>query len=223
MNVSIMGSYNLAWKLIYSLNGLTPQSQGAINKLLDTYEMGQQTVAQQLIAFEKEFPSMFSGKIGAESDKEGRAHEQFLEVFSTGDGFTNGCGIEYLENLLVDKSGSETVIQGKDFLNGSLRPWRRLLNVKVKWHADGARRDIQDGTLANFPCQPNSNLGTPEFPSAGHFRILCCTSIDLLPTTSAFASVLKPYHLSLNSSFLEQSTLLPCTPFLLILLSGLEF
>ena len=89
---------------------------------------------------------MFSGKIGTETDTDGLTHEQFLEVFSTGNGFTSGCGIEYPENLLVEKITTEGVIEGNDYLQGILRPGRRLLNVKVKRHADGARRDLQDGT-----------------------------------------------------------------------------
>jgi phenol 2-monooxygenase len=88
---------------------------------------------------------MFSGKIGAGDDQEGLTHEQFLEVFSTGNGFTSGCGIEYPENLLVEKSISESIVDGTDYLSGAWRAGRRLLNVKVKRHADGARRDLQDG------------------------------------------------------------------------------
>ena len=151
MNVSMMDSYNLSWKLIHSLNGLTPYPQGSVDKILDTYEMERQTVAQQLIAFDKEFSSMFSGKIGAENDNEGLTHEQFLKVFSTGNGFTSGCGIEYLENLLVDKHSPERVVDSTDYLKGILRPGRRLLNVKVKRHADGARRDFQDGSQLISP------------------------------------------------------------------------
>jgi phenol 2-monooxygenase len=146
MNVSMMDSYNLSWKLVHSINGLTRNSQGDVDKVFDTYEFERQTVAQQLIAFDKEFSSMFSGKIGTETDTDGLTHEKFLEVFSTGNGFTSGCGIEYPENLLVKKITTEGVIEGNDYLQGILRPGRRLLNVKVKRHADGARRDLQDGT-----------------------------------------------------------------------------
>lgn len=151
MNVSMMDSYNLSWKLMLSLNGLTPYPQGSIDKVLDTYELERQTVAQQLIAFDKEFSAMFSGKVGTESDKTGLTHEQFLEVFNTGNGFTSGCGIEYPENLTVEKGASESVIDGKDYLRGILRPGRRLLNVEVKRHADGVPRDLQDGTELILP------------------------------------------------------------------------
>jgi phenol 2-monooxygenase (NADPH) len=158
MNVSMMDSYNLSWKLIYSLNGLTRNAQGDVDNVLNTYEFERQTVAQQLIAFDKEFSSMFSGKIGTENDAEGLTHEQFLEVFSTGNGFTSGCGIEYPENLLVEKITTEGVIEGNDYSKGVLRPGRRLLNVKVKRHADGARRDLQDGTFHLSLCSISTDL-----------------------------------------------------------------
>jgi phenol 2-monooxygenase len=146
MNVSMMDSYNLSWKLIHSLNGLTPHSPGTPNKVLDTYQIERLTVAKQLIAFDKEFSSMFSGKIGSD-DGQGLTHEQFLEVFSTGNGFTSGCGVEYPSNVLVEKTTPEGVIEGSDYLKGLLRPGRRLLNVKVMRHADGSRRDLQDGIV----------------------------------------------------------------------------
>lgn len=145
---SRMDSYNLSWKLIHSLHGLTPASKPG-DKILDTFEIERQTIAQELIAFDKEFSSMFSGKIGAGDGQECLTHEQFLEVFSTGNGFTSGCGIEYPENLLVEKASSEGVVHGRDYLSGILRPGRRLLNVKVKRHTDGARRDLQDGQLVH--------------------------------------------------------------------------
>lgn len=145
MNVSMMDSLNLSWKLIHSLSGLTPQD-GPGDKVLDTFQTERLTVAKELIAFDKEFSSMFSGRIGSDGDKEGGlTHEQFLEVFSTGNGFTSGCGIEYPENLLVEKTSAERLIQGKNYLSGVMRPGRRLLNVKAKRHADGYRRDLQDG------------------------------------------------------------------------------
>lgn len=141
-------SYNLSWKLIHSLHGLTPASKSG-DVILDTFETERQTIAQELIAFDKEFSSMFSGKIGAGDNQESLTHEQFLEVFSTGNGFTSGCGIEYPENLLVKKADSEGVVHGTGYLSGVLRPGRRLLNVRVKRHADGVRRDLQDGQ--HFP------------------------------------------------------------------------
>ncbi|BCR89697.1 putative phenol monooxygenase [Aspergillus chevalieri] len=162
MNVSMMDSYNLAWKLIYSIYGLAPNPEA----LLDTYHSERHTIAQQLIDFDRTFSSMFSGKIGSEDGNQGLTHEEFQTVFSTGNGFTSGCGIEYPVSLVVnrtlEKEGKDP-IHGTDRLSGMLYPGRRLLNVQVKRHADGNRRDLQD-----------------DFLSTGRFRILCLTSTDLL-------------------------------------------
>ncbi|OJJ85149.1 putative phenol monooxygenase [Aspergillus glaucus CBS 516.65] len=162
MNVSMMDSYNLAWKLIYSIYGLTPDPEA----LLDTYHSERHTIAQQLIDFDRTFSSMFSGQMGSEDGNQGLTHEEFQTVFSTGNGFTSGCGIEYPESLLVNRTlekERKDPIQGTDRLSGMLYPGRRLLNVQVKRHADGNRRDLQD-----------------DFLSTGRFRILCLASTDLL-------------------------------------------
>lgn len=148
MNVSMMDSFNLAWKLAYSIHGLTADP----NAMLDSYHTERHTIAQQLIAFDRTFSSMFSGKIGSNGEEhegsQGLTHEQFLEVFSTGNGFTSGCGVEYPENWLVNRTfdaSHKSPIQEGDPLLGILYAGRRLLNVQVKRHADGNRRDLQDG------------------------------------------------------------------------------
>ncbi|RAK96857.1 putative efflux pump antibiotic resistance protein [Aspergillus ibericus CBS 121593] len=123
MNVSMMDSYNLAWKLAYAIHGLTADSSspGKPDAVLDTYHTERHTIAQELIEFDRAFSSMFSGKIGgAEHGVDSLTHEQFLEVFSTGNGFTSGCGIEYPDNLTVQKTLSEGVknpIEGTDYLS----------------------------------------------------------------------------------------------------------
>lgn len=155
MNVSMMDSYNLAWKLAYAVKGLTPNSTpGNPNPILDTYHAERHTIAQQLIEFDRAFSSMFSGKIGtAEDGVKALSHDEFLEVFSTGNGFTSGCGIEYPDSLAVEKTLEKNIqnpVSGTDYLSGCLRPGRRLLNIKLKRHADGYPRDLQDGTYIDL-------------------------------------------------------------------------
>ncbi|KKK14523.1 hypothetical protein AOCH_004926 [Aspergillus ochraceoroseus] len=201
MNVSMMDSYNLAWKLAYSIHGLTPGLATAAkpDPVLDTYHLERHTIAQQLIEFDRAFSSMFSGRIGSENDgADGLTHEQFLEVFNTGNGFTSGCGIEYPENVTVEKTlaaGINNPIQGTDYLRGILRPGRRLLDVRVKRHADGNRRHLQD-----------------DFLSTGRFRILCLTSADLLDTQGTSAPALKALGSVLQrfpASIIEQVVIHP--------------
>lgn len=159
----MMDSFNLAWKLAYSIHGLTPDyASEKSDPIVDTYHTERHTIARELIAFDRDFSLMFSGKIGASEDGVGSlTHDQFLEVFSRGNGFTSGCGIEYPENVTVDRSveqDGKDPIQGTDYLSGLLRPGRRLLNVRLKRHADGYRRDLQDGLFSQYLCILTNSL-----------------------------------------------------------------
>lgn len=147
----MMDSYNLAWKLAYHINGLTPVLSDKSPDLLDTYHAERHANAQQLIDFDRTFSSSFSDQLGTSGSKSGLSHAEFVNIFNTGNGFTSGCGVEYVESLAVERSLStngEPPVRGDDFLAGILRSGRRLLNVKVKRFADGSHRDIQDGTGA---------------------------------------------------------------------------
>ncbi|KAL2857566.1 FAD binding domain-containing protein [Aspergillus pseudodeflectus] len=203
MNVSMMDSYNLAWKLAYHINGITPLSspQGSPSPLLDTYHTERHANAQQLIDFDRKFSSGFSDKVGTAESKSGLSHAEFVDLFNTGCGFTSGCGVEYVENLAVDRSvvdGSCPVISGDDFLSGILRPGRRLLNVKMKRFADGWHRDIQDDLL-----------------STGRFRLITLLSTDLLDPTGISATALtKATNLiqQFPPSLIEQIIIYPRIP-----------
>jgi phenol 2-monooxygenase (NADPH) len=94
---------------------------------------------------------MFSGQIGAVDEAiNSLTHEQFLKVFSDGSGFTSGCGIEYPTSLLVQACDDvkNYPVTGKDYLQGALKPGRRLLDVVVRQYADANIRHLQDGTAA---------------------------------------------------------------------------
>jgi len=152
MNVSMMDSYNLSWKLVHSLHGLAPKtSKNGMNDVLATFGSERLTVAQQLIEFDSKFSSMFSGQIGAANEAiNSLTHEQFLKVFSDGSGFTSGCGIEYPTSSLV-QAGTDArnyPVTGKDYLQGTLKPGRRLLDVVVRRYADANIRHLQDGTTS---------------------------------------------------------------------------
>lgn len=216
MNVSMMDAYNLAWKLAYAIKGLTPSGNSEQpDPLLDTYHIERHTIAQQLIEFDRDFSSMFSGKIGASEDGVGGlTHDQFLEVFSRGNGFTSGCGIEYPDNLTVvrDLDGGKNPISGTDYLSGILRPGRRLLNVRLVRHADGYRRDLQDGKSEIGSFADTMYLTDLDFASTGRFRILCLTSPDLLDpkgTSSQTLAQLGAIIPRFPSSVLEQVVIHP--------------
>jgi phenol 2-monooxygenase len=145
MNVSMMDSYNLAWKLAHTIHGLSPQQPNA--NVLATYETERLDIARILIEFDTKFSSMFSGQIGSDSAVQGLTHEQFLKVFSDGSGFTSGCGIEYPQGILVQMPTLEKSypIAGSGYLQGILKPGRRLLDSVVRRYADANLRHLQDG------------------------------------------------------------------------------
>jgi phenol 2-monooxygenase len=149
MNVSMMDSYNLAWKLVHSINGLTPVGKfGAADPVLETFEQERVDTARQLIDFDTKFSHMFSGQIGTQdAEMVGLTHEEFLAVFSEGSGFTSGCGLHYKPNRLVKMPvGSHLKKYSENNpVCGTLTPGRRLLNVEVRRYADATTRQLQDG------------------------------------------------------------------------------
>lgn len=180
MNVSMMDSYNLAWKLAYTIHGLSPKSLNA--SVLATYGDERLEVAKLLIEFDTKFSSMFSGQIGSDSTVEGLTHEQFLQVFSDGSGFTSGCGIEYPPGTLVQSPISDEVypITGNNYLQGVLKPGRRLLDSVVRRYADANLRHLQDGTPSSFHFHCMMLMSFTDLLSTGRFRILVFTTLDLL-------------------------------------------
>jgi phenol 2-monooxygenase len=118
MNVSMMDSYNLAWKMTHTLHGLRHSS--TVSRTLEDERLA---VAKQLIEFDSKFSSMFSGQIGSETPVESLSHSEFLKVFSDGSGFTSGCGVEYSQGILVKltttkSSANPSPITGDDYLQG---------------------------------------------------------------------------------------------------------
>lgn len=162
MNVSMMDSFNLSWKLAHSLHGLTPQtSPGTFDPVLATFQDERVNIARQLIEFDSKFSSMFSGQIGVSSPEiESLTHAEFLKVFRDGSGFTSGCGIEYQPGILVKHVAhqNENPMRRKDPSNGTLMPGRRLLDVQVKRYADSNVRHLQDGMRSTPQTQRGVSL-----------------------------------------------------------------
>lgn len=95
MNASMNDAHNLAWKLAYVLRGWSNMS------LLSTYESERRKYAQDLIAFDKQFSTLFSGKPRTEEFSDGVSHDEFLGAFQTFGGFTSGIGVHYSPSVAV--------------------------------------------------------------------------------------------------------------------------
>lgn len=196
----MMDSYNLAWKLAHSINGLTPAPSSGADPILETFEPERSDTARQLIDFDITFSHIFSGKIGpGDSATAGLTHEEFLRVFREGSGFTSGCGMHYQPSRLV-RAPSETTFMPPatgDSLGGALISGRRFLNVEVKRYADATTRQLHDGKYHStlfYQLIMRKLTRTTELPSVGRYRIMVLTSNDLL-----------------DKSGLSQPSLLSCT------------
>ncbi|KAL4778622.1 FAD binding domain-containing protein [Aspergillus varians] len=192
MNVSMMDSYNLAWKLAYSIHGVTTPTP-----LLETYETERRAVARQLLDADKILSMAISQQMASTQeagDAQGLLSGRLDRIIRAMEGFSSGCGIQYPENALVELPA----IHGTDInhLSGTLHPGTRVANVRLKRYADGAPRDLQD-----------------SFPSTGRFRILVLTSTDLLDPLGVSSSTLNTIGGTLLPAFppslIEQVVLYP--------------
>lgn len=130
MNASMNDTHNLIWKLTHVLRGW------ANLPLLKTYEFERRKYAQDLIAFDKKFSALFSGKPKSEEYADGVTHEEFLQAFQTFGAFTSGTGIHYAQSVLTStnhQAAASNLIIGQ-----------RILPQVVLRMADRQAIDIQD-------------------------------------------------------------------------------
>ncbi|KAK3326928.1 FAD binding domain-containing protein [Cercophora scortea] len=144
MNVSMMDTFNLAWKLAYVIKGLAKPS------ILPTYESERMTVAQDLIAYDQKLSRLFSSKPGEIST------DEFRRVIDQGSAFTTGCTVNYQTSLLIDKPAAEdNVTPYYSPLATKLAIGMRLPDTKLVMQSDAR------------PWYLNQRL-----PSTGQFRVL---------------------------------------------------
>ena len=168
MNVSMMDSYNLSWKLIHTIFGLTP----SLSAVLSTFSSERHLIANQLIAFDGVFSAMFSGK----------AHDNFHQEFLKASGFTSGCGIEYAGRTCTVRKTAEQEKLGEEERQTRLFPGRRILDVKLKGFADGSVRSLQDdlgspGTYALLLMLPSQVVESSTSPQ----KVLAHLLEDMIP------------------------------------------
>ncbi|GAA5174916.1 FAD-binding monooxygenase [Modicisalibacter zincidurans] len=96
MNVSMRDTFNLGWKLASVLQGKASPA------ILDTYTTERQTVAKELIDFDRKFARMFSAPPkGSPEDKgDGVDPKEFQEYFVRQGRFTAGTAIQYYPSLI---------------------------------------------------------------------------------------------------------------------------
>jgi len=104
--------------------------------LLKTYEFERRKYAQDLIAFDKEFSTLFSAKLRGDSEGQGPTFEEFIGTFQKHGNFSSGVGVQYAPSTVTDLShqaAAENLIIGQ----------RLLPHVLIR-AADSREFNIQD-------------------------------------------------------------------------------
>lgn len=96
MNVSMRDSFNLGWKLASVLLGRCEP------RILHTYSDERQTVARELIEFDREFAKMMGARprTAADADSDGVDPAEFQRYFVTQGRFTAGTAIRYYPSII---------------------------------------------------------------------------------------------------------------------------
>lgn len=100
MNVSMQDAFNLGWKVASVVKGLADRS------ILKTYQSERRRIAQDLIAFDRRFSCLFSGRPAKDvMDEEGISMDVFKEAFVKGNMFASGIAVDYGASVIVAKEG----------------------------------------------------------------------------------------------------------------------
>ncbi|KAG1778840.1 FAD binding domain-containing protein [Suillus placidus] len=134
MNASMNDGHNLAWKIALVIRGWADMS------LLSTYESERRKFALDLIAFDKMWSTLFSGKPLTEQNSDGVSPEHFLETFQTD--FTSGIGIHYHPSVAVNDRNQE--------LASGLVLGKRVPPHKFMRAADACPFELQDLLPSDF-------------------------------------------------------------------------
>ena len=106
MNVSMQDAFNLGWKLAAVLHGLAPPS------LLHSYSGERQSIAKELIDFDREFAKMFSAKPKTAADEDGVDPAEFQRYFVQQARFTAGTATRYAPSLLTGQGAHQHLADG---------------------------------------------------------------------------------------------------------------
>jgi phenol 2-monooxygenase len=108
MNVSMADAWNLGWKLASVLRGT------AKPELLHTYSEERQSVAQELIDFDREFSRLFSARArnATERDSALPDPEQFQRYFIAQGRFTAGVATRYAPSMITAEPTFQHLAEG---------------------------------------------------------------------------------------------------------------
>lgn len=159
MNVSMQDTFNLCWKISSVLNGVSERS------ILKTYQSERRRIAQDLIAFDRKFSRLFSGRPAKDViDEAGISMDEFKSAFEKGNMLASGVAVDYGSSIIVAKAGnaaeqgdgtdvglkSDTLrVVGKQELATAIKLGMRMPSFKVLNQADARPWHFQELLRSN--------------------------------------------------------------------------
>ncbi|KAI5780854.1 FAD binding domain-containing protein [Geopyxis carbonaria] len=178
MNVSMMDQYNLAWKVGSVLTGKLQRHA------LSTYQSERQQIARDLIAFDKKFAALFSGKPAKDAaDAAGISLDEFKEVFRKGNLFASGVAVSYSPSSLI-----VAPTPAQQALATGLPVGMRFNSFKVLNQSDARPWEFQD-----------------LMPSDGRWRLVVFAGDIRTPTLKASIAALGPRVEKLVATYGEKT------------------
>jgi phenol 2-monooxygenase (NADPH) len=106
MNVSMQDGFNLGWKLVSVLQGRCPP------ELLHTYSAERQTIAKELIDFDREWAKMLSAPLKSPTNPSGVDPAAVQEYFVTHSRYTAGTATKYRPSLISAAPPRQNLAKG---------------------------------------------------------------------------------------------------------------
>jgi phenol 2-monooxygenase (NADPH) len=107
MNVSMQDAFNLGWKLVSVLQGRS------IAKILHTYSAERQTIAKELIEFDREWAKMLSAPLkGADAKSQGVDPVEVQKYFVKHGHYTAGTATKYGPSLISAEPTYQRLAEG---------------------------------------------------------------------------------------------------------------
>lgn len=168
MNVSMMDTYNLGWKIAQvALGQLHP-------KVLSTYESERRKVAQDLIQFDQKFSKLFSGKPSTDDDDDetdggeaGISVTEFQDVFKTSNLFACGIAVNYQDGILINKGDGASTTTGLTVEETASRiiVGMRMPSFQILNQSDARPVQLQDLLVNNGRWRLLVFAGNPQLES----------------------------------------------------------
>lgn len=166
MNVSMQDAFNLGWKLAAVLSGQAKPD------LLHSYSAERQSIAKELIDFDREWAAMFSEKPRTSDGASGVDPEEFRKYFIKQGQFTAGTATRYAPSRLTGDGRHQS--QAAGFMVGT-----RFHSALVERLADGKPLQLghvirADGRWRLFIFAGKEDAGIGESPVARLCKYLSC-------------------------------------------------